>query len=73
MLRDDFEKASTLDMVNVFVSSTLYGNERLILFEADRDFKPLSIKLLLFGNDTLKNASTKHYLEQRMGIYRILN
>ena len=35
----------------------LVTNERVIFFEAVRDFQTLNIKLLLFGNDTLNNVS----------------
>ena len=40
-----------------FFTCNQYRNESLIYFEAVRDFQPLNIKLLLFRNDTLNNAS----------------
>ena len=40
-----------------FFTCNQYRNEHFIYLEAVRDFQPLNIKLLLFGNDTLNNAS----------------
>ena len=33
-----------------------YNNERRVLFEIARDFQPLNINVLLFGNGTLDNT-----------------
>ena len=45
------------DAKHNFFTCNQYRNERLIYFEAVRDFQPLNIKLLLLGNGTLSNTS----------------
>ena len=44
------------DAKQYFLTCNQYRNERLIFFEAVRDFQTLNIKLLL-GNDTPNNTS----------------
>ena len=45
------------DAKQYFLTCNQYRNERLIFFEAVRDFQPLNIKLLLLGNDTPNDTS----------------
>ena len=60
------------DAKHYFFPCNQYRNERLLFFEAVRDFQLLFIKLFLLGNDTLNNTSNITLFRAHMSISRIL-
>ena len=42
--------------MHYFFYSNNYRNEQCVFFEIARDFQPLNINLLLYGNDTFDNT-----------------